>query len=197
MGGGGYDVGVGQRVLQQTGGDETGGMGHVYHEDGADSVCHGTHAGVVPVAGICACSADNQFGAFAQACFFEGIIVDTSGFCIHVVFQGVEHQSGEVHGAAVAQMAAVAKVQADELVAGFEAGHEHGHVGLCSRVWLYVGVFGAKKAFHAFAGEVLHLVHYLASAVVASAGIALGVFVCETRAHGAHHLVAHVVFGSD
>ena len=94
------------------------------------------------------------------------------------------------------EVAAVAKVQADEFVAGFEAGHEHGHIGLCARVGLHVGVFGAKKAFHAFAGESLPgpLPGIRRSSV---GGIAFGIFVCETRAHGAHHLVAHIVFGSD
>ena len=50
------------------------------------------------------------------------------------------------------------------------------------------GVLHAHDVGHG-AGKLLHLVHNLAAAVVAVAGVALGVLVGEARAHGAHDLV--------
>ena len=49
----------------------------------------------------------------------------------------------------------------------------NGQVGLRAGVRLHVGVLGAEQLARAVAGNVLHHVHALASAVVAVAGIAL------------------------
>ena len=45
--------------------------------------------------------------------------------------------------------------------------------------------------------QLFHLVYDLAAAVITCAGIALGVFVGQYRAHSLHHLVAHEVLRSD
>ena len=91
-------------------------------------------------------------------------------------------------------MASHGKVQTHELVARLQAGHKHGHVGLCAAVRLHVGILGVEELLHAVAGDVLALVHTLAAAIVAVARITLGILVGEATAHGAHHLVAHKVF---
>ena len=91
----------------------------------------------------------------------------------------------------------MSQVQAHELVAGLEACHEHGHVGLCARVGLDVGILGAEQLLDAVDGQVLGLVDTLAAAIVAVAGIALGIFVGQAAAHGLHHLLAHEVLAGD
>ena len=67
---------------------------------------------------------------------------------------------------------------------GFEQRQVDGHVGVGARVRLHVGVLGAEQRLDALAGEVLDLVDDLVAAVVALAGIALGVLVGEDRARG-------------
>ena len=97
----------------------------------------------------------------------------------------------------MAEVTAVTEVEAHELVAGLEARHEHGHIGLCAAVGLDVGILGAEEPFDAFAGEVLGEVDHLAAAVVTVTGIALGILVGEARAHGLHHLVADEVLAGN
>ena len=64
-------------------------------------------------------------------------------------------------------------------------------------VRLDVGMVGAEELFGAVAGQVLDDVGVLASAVVALAGIALGVLVGEDRAGGFKHGLADKVFRGD
>ena len=53
MGGGGDDMGIFDRILQQSGGDKSGGVSHVDPKEGADLVSYGAHSLIVPLAGIC------------------------------------------------------------------------------------------------------------------------------------------------
>ena len=69
------------------------------------------------------------------------------------------------------------EVEPHEGVAGIEHGQEHGCIGLRSAVGLHVGILGAKELLHAVDGQLFHLIHHLAAAVVALAGIAFGIFV--------------------
>ena len=48
-------------------------------------------------------------------------------------------------------------------------------------MWLHVRIFRAEKLLYAVEREVFRDVHPLATAVIAFARIALGVFVCEHR----------------
>ena len=62
---------------------------------------------------------------------------------------------------------------------------------------LDVGILGSEELLDAVDCKVFNLVDYLTSAVIALAGITFGILVCETRAHGAHHFVADIVFRSN
>ena len=106
-------------------------------------------------------------------------------------------EAGGVDGGAVGEVAALAQVQAHEGVAGVQDSHGHGHVGLGAGVRLDVGPFGSVDGLDAVDGQLFDLVHDLAAAVVALAGVALCVFVGADGAHGLQHLVGHVVFGCD
>ena len=59
---------------------------------------------------------------------------------------------------------------------------------------LHIGILGVEDLFQTLYGQLLGLIHHLAAAVIAVAGIALGIFVGQTGAHGFHHLVGHEVF---
>ena len=71
------------------------------------------------------------------------------------------------------------------------------HVGLRSGVGLYVGVLGAKEFLGALSRQLFHHVGKLAAAVVALAGIALGILVGEDRTHGFEHGFADKIFRGD
>ena len=72
-----------------------------------------------------------------------------------------------------------------------------GHVGRRAGVRLHVGVLGAEELLGAVARQVLDHVGKLASAVVALAGIALGVLVGEDRAGGFEHGFADEILRGD
>ena len=51
---------------------------------------------------------------------------------------------------------------------------------------LDIGMFGAEEFFGPLDGEGFDLVHILAAAVIAGAGIALGIFIGQMAPHGLH-----------
>ena len=63
-------------------------------------------------------------------------------------------------------------------VARIEQGEIDGQIGLCTGVGLYVGILCTEQLADALDGKFLYLIHHLATAIVALAGIALGIFVC-------------------
>ena len=69
------------------------------------------------------------------------------------------------------------KVQSHEGVAGVQHGEQYGSIGLCSRVGLHVGVLCPEELAYAVDGQLLYLIHHLATSVVAFAGIAFGILV--------------------
>ena len=80
---------------------------------------------------------------------------------------------------------------------GFSRPKKHGLVGLRARVRLHVGVLGAEQLLHAVDRQLLGDVDELAAAVVALAGIALGVLVGQLGALRRHHGRRGVVLGGD
>ena len=177
VGGRGDDVGILQRIVEQTGGDKAGGMSHVDHEDGTDFIGQTAHAGIVPFAAVGAGTTDDELRTLAACYLLHLFVVDEAGIFLNVVLKRLEHKAGEVDGASMGKVTAMGEIESEELVAGLHAGHEYGHVGLCSGVWLHVGIFSAEYALDAVDGNAFGLVYHLASAIVAVAGIALGIFV--------------------
>ena len=94
---------------------------------------------------------------------------------------------------AMREVTAVVEVHTHEGVARLQDGQQNGSIGLCARVRLHVGIFGSEQFADAVDGQLLHLVNHLAAAIIAMAGVALGILVGQIRAHGLHHLVAHKV----
>ena len=76
---------------------------------------------------------------------------------------------------------------------GLHHRHVGRHVGGRAGVRLHVRVLGAEQLLGAIARQVLHHVGELAPAVIALAGIALGVLVGEDRARGLQHRFADKV----
>ena len=94
-------------------------------------------------------------------------------------------------------MAAVGQVEGEHGVARLDGGEVDGRVGLTAGVGLHVDVLGAEEGLEPVAGEVLHRVDEFAAAVVAVAGVALGVFVGEDAADRLHDGGAGEVLAGD
>ena len=95
------------------------------------------------------------------------------------------------------QVTAVAEIHTHDGIARFQQSQIHRHIGLGTGVRLDVGMLGSEELFGPLDGEILHLVHILAAAIVARTGKPFGVFVCEMAAHGLHHGGRNKVFRRD
>ena len=94
---------------------------------------------------------------------------------------------GDVDLHPVGEVAAVGELEAHQRVAGLEQRVVDRRVGLRARVRLDVGVLGAEQLLGAVDRQLLGDVDVLAAAVVALAGIPLGVLVGEHRALALEH----------
>ena len=72
-----------------------------------------------------------------------------------------------------------------------------GHIGLAAGMGLDVDVIGAEQFLGPIAGQVFHHVDVFAAAVIAPAGIPLGIFVRQHAADRLHDGGAGVVFAGD
>ena len=94
-------------------------------------------------------------------------------------------------------MAAGVEAEPHEAVAGLEQREEHGLVGLGAGMGLDVGEVAIEQPLGPVDGQLLGHVHIFAAAVVAPAGIALGVFVGQDRALGLQDGLGDDVLGGD
>ena len=94
-------------------------------------------------------------------------------------------------------MAAGGKIEAHEGVAGLQQRQEHRLVHLAAGVGLDVGKLGAEQFLGAIDRQCLGDVDPFATAIVARARIALGVFVGHHRALRFQHRAADDVFRGD
>ena len=85
------------------------------------------------------------------------------------------------------QVAAVVEPHGEDGRSRFEQRLVDGQVGVGAGVRLHVGVVGPEQRGGPVAGQVLHLVDDPVAAVVAPAGVALGVLVRQHRARGGQH----------
>ena len=95
------------------------------------------------------------------------------------------------------QVAAVGQIHADDRVAGLEQRHIGGEVGLRAGMRLHIGIFCAKELLGAVDGDLLDDVGIFTAAVVAFAGVALGVFIGQNAAHGRDDGGRGDIFGRD
>ena len=90
-------------------------------------------------------------------------------------------------------MATVVEIQTHEGVAWLQTGQQNGCIGLSTRVRLYVGIFSAKQLADTVDSQLFNLVYNLTAAIVAVAGVTLGIFIRQVGAHSLHDLVAYKV----
>ena len=94
-------------------------------------------------------------------------------------------------------MTALGKVHAHHRVAGREQCEIHRHIRLCARVGLNIGKIRAEQFTRAAHRDILYNIHTFATAVIAFARIAFGVFVGQHTTHRRHYRGRNDVFAGN
>ena len=199
MRGGGHHVEAGvERVAHHARGDQPADVGDVGHRERLDLVGDLLEGGVVVVARVGGVAAQHHprprlLGRLLQVVEVDGAALVGEG----LVADEVEHLAHVRDRRAVGQVAAVGEVHGQDRVAGLQEGEIDRLVHRRARQRLHVGVLGAEEGAGAVARGALDRVGELLAAVVAPAGIALGVLVGQHRAQRRQHLGVGVVLRRD
>ena len=172
-------------------------MGHVAEEQGADLVGDRPELVRLDRARVRRAAADDQLRPVLLREPQHLVVVDDVRLARDAVVDDRVEPAGEVDLEPVRQVAAVRELEREDRVARLERGHVDGHVRLRARVRLHVRVLGAEQLLRAVDRGLLDLVDDLAAAVVAPAGIALGVLVRRHRADRLEHGRPGEVLGRD
>ena len=124
-------------------------------------------------------------------------VINLAGFFIQAVLRRIVNLAGEINLGSVREVPAVREAHPKDVIARVEQRHVHRGVGLRTRVRLHVGVGRAEQLLDALDGEALGHVHVFTAAVIALAGITLGIFIGQLRTLGLQHAGAGVVLGGD
>ena len=94
-------------------------------------------------------------------------------------------------------MSAVVQIHAQNGVAGLEQSQIHSHIGLGAGMGLHIGMLRAEQLLGPVDSQIFDLIHIFTAAVVAGAGVALGIFVGQMAAHSLQNGGADKVLGGD
>ena len=201
VGGGGNDVAVLEGTGLLAGGDEAGDVGHVHEEEGAVGIGDLTELLVVPITRVGGSTADEHGGLEEGGVLLELLVVDEAGLGVDAVGEGLEVDRGGRDGLAgalllgvgveaVGQVTARGEVEAHDTIVRAEQGGVDGEVGGRAGVGLDIDApllgVEAVRLEGALLAKGLDLIDDLVTAVVTSAGKALGVFVGQSRAEALH-----------
>ena len=181
----------------EPGGNEAGDMGHVHEQLGIHLVGDGAELGEVDGTGIGAGARHDDRGTVLMGEAAHFVIVDEAGVLVHAVGNHVEQAAGEVHRAAVRQVAAVGQVHAQNGIAWFGQREVGSHVRLAAGVGLHVDVVAAEQLLGALDGKVFGDVDEFAAAVVPLARITFGVLMRENASLRFPNGGRDEVFGGD
>ena len=151
MGGRGYNVRIFQGIIEQSGGNKSGRMRHINHQQSPHVVGNLTHSLIVPFTTVGRASADNKFGFMLQSQPFHLFVIHSPGFFIEVVAYGFVKNARCVDQTTVRKVSAVSKIQAHKGVTGIETYEQNSFIGLRTRVGLNVGKLCPEELFHSFA----------------------------------------------
>ena len=192
----GDDVGVGDRVGVVTRRDQPCVMRHIYPEDRTDFLGDLGEALEVDAQRIRGGTGDDDARLVFAGKLLHRVVIDLF-FCVETVGDDVEPLARHVERHAVGEVAAFGKTHAHDRVAGLGKGHQYRLVGLRTGVRLHVGGFGTENLLDPCDCQRFGNIHVFAATVIALAGVAFSVLVCQLGALGLHHWRAHVVLGSD
>ena len=172
-------------------------VGHVDPERSPDLVGDLAERGEVEVARVRGPPRDDDPRIVLERPVAHQVHVDDERLGIDAVGDGVVELAREVQLHAVGEVATVRELEAENGVARSGDRREHRRVRGGSGVRLHVRVRGAEERLRPLDRERLGDVDELAAAVVAAAGVALGVLVREHRALGLQHGDGNEVLARD
>ena len=197
VGGGGHNISIGHRVLVHAAGNQAGNVSHVHHQHCAVTVGDLGQLFKIDSARVSGSTGNQQLGANLGNLLGQGIVINAAVLGRNAVGNKVVVLAAHVGGGTMRQMAALGKIHAHDGIAQVEQGKVNGQVGLCAGMGLHVGIFGTKQLAGTVNCNLLNLVHKLAAAVIAVAGVALGIFVGQHAAHGSHNGRGNNVFAGN
>lgn len=204
--GGCNDIGVVERSLDDTGGDQTGDVGHVNDEISADRVSDLTHAGIVDLSAVGRSTGDENLGAEKTSSLLELVVVDDAGLDVHPVGHGLEvcGDGRDLLGRSlvtVTQVTTVREIKAHQSSVDRSKSLVDLQVGRAATQALNVdtplGRVKVEGLQCTVLAEDLDLVNVLVSTVVPSTGKALGVLVGHGGAESIEHGAGGDVLGGD
>ncbi len=197
VGGGGNHIGIGHGRGMLPCCDQTCNVGHVHHQIRARRVGRLTELLEVNGPGIGGGARHNQLWLVLFGQLDERVIVDLLRLLVQAVGNDVKIFSGNVHGAAMAQVSAMSQIHAHHGVARLDQREKRGQIGVGPRVGLNVGIIAAKQLTSTLAGNLLRHVHGVAAAVIPVSGISFGVFIGQAGTHRRHDRLADHVFAGN
>ena len=143
VGSGGDHVGVRHRRLMQPGRYQTGDVGHVHHEIRAHGIGHLPEFSEVDDPGIGGGTGNDDLGLAGLGGLQQRVIVD--GLILaQTVGHDMEILAGDIDGAAVAQVAAVGQIHAQNGVPRLRQCEEGRQIGVSTGVGLNIGILAAE-----------------------------------------------------
>jgi len=146
---------------------------------------------------ISGCTGDDQLRFMFVRQFFGRVIVDQFGVRMKSVRNHLEPLAADVDRRAVGEVTAVRQRHAENLVARLQRREEHRLIRLRTGMRLHIGGLRPEQFFNPVDRELLGDIDEFAAAVIAFAGIALGVFIGELRPLSGHHHRARVILRRD
>mmetsp|Transcript_56900 Transcript_56900/g.101542 ORF Transcript_56900/g.101542 Transcript_56900/m.101542 type:complete len:235 (+) Transcript_56900:767-1471(+) len=89
VGGGGHEISVLERIIHNTGSDQTGDVGHVHQQIGTDGIRNFTELGVIPLTGVGRTASDQQLRHEDGGSLGKGIEID-GAVLAQAVWHGLE-----------------------------------------------------------------------------------------------------------
>ena len=149
------------------------------------------------LARVSTCSGDDHLwlvfiGKLRHLVKVDQVIVFTNA----VVHEVVKY-SGRVEMHPVGQVPAMSQIQTKHRVSRFERREVDRLIRLRTGMWLNIGKLRAEKFFGPIAGNVFNHIGKLATTIIATAGIALGVLVGEHATDRFHHGRTGIIFAGN
>ncbi len=195
--GGGDDVGPLAGVGMNARGDKPGKVRHVDQQESAHRIGNPAEAWEIENTRIGAAAGDDQLGLMLLGQAREFVVIDALVVFAHAVRNHFVRLAGEIQMVAVSQVAAVRQVEAQDGVTGLQHRRIGRLIGLRSGMGLHVNVLGAEQFFGPVARQIFNDIDELAAAVIALAGVALGVLVGQDAASGFEHGFGSEIFARD
>jgi hypothetical protein len=185
---------VRHRARVDAGRHQAGDVSHVHHHRRADALRDLGDARELDHARVRTRADDDHLWLVLVGQSRQLVVIDAFVVLADPVRHDREQLAGEVQRMSVSEMTAVGEVHPEHGVSRLEEREVHAHVRLRPGVRLHVDVLRPEQCLAALHGQRFDDVHELAAAVVAAAGVALGVLVGQHGPRGLEDRAADEVF---